>query len=174
MPTGIYKSRLLKHRFWKSVNKDGPIHPVCGQCWEWIGYKNHGGYGIIITQNKQRWRASRLSWVVHHGNIDGDLCVLHHCDNRACVNPSHLFLGTRRDNANDRIKKGRPGGKRGKPPLGERNGSAKLTSEQVREIRRRYIPRNRTNGGSALAREFGVTQTTVSSIILGYHWSHVQ
>lgn len=75
-------------------------------CWEWIGLKNETGYGTL-TVRQQRWLAHRLSWTLHRGPIPNGLCVLHKCDFPPCVNPDHLFLGTRTDNHADMIRKGR-------------------------------------------------------------------
>lgn len=78
-------------------------------CWEWQGYcerRRWSKYGII-SMNRKLYRAHRFSWMVHNGKIPKDLCVLHKCDNMKCVNPQHLFLGTRIDNNLDRDKKGR-------------------------------------------------------------------
>ena len=90
-------------------------------CWEWTGSINGDGYGYLASGD-QAIRVHRLSWEIHNGEIPEGLCVLHHCDNRKCVNPEHLFLGTKKDNAQDMIKKGR------------HKGRHKLTLEQVQEI----------------------------------------
>lgn len=103
------------------------------------------------------------------------MCVLHKCDNRACVNPGHLFLGTKRDNTQDALRKGRlathkpsdsPKWKPGRLP-GERNASAKLDRAQVEFIR--------SHGGNVpqreLATKFGVSQVTVSNVLRGRTWA---
>jgi hypothetical protein len=84
-------------------------HDISG-CWVWTGYRNRGGYGVVKQRGKQLL-AHRLSWVLAHGDLPPSLHVLHRCDNRACVRPDHLFLGSNRDNVADRIAKGRPGGR---------------------------------------------------------------
>jgi len=98
-------------RFWEKVNKNGPIHPIHGQCWEWIGGKTINGYGRFSI-NKILYSATRVSWFLNRGDIPADesyhgICVCHHCDNTSCVNPDHLFLGTMKNNMKDCVKKNR-------------------------------------------------------------------
>ena len=117
----------LEERFWSKVLfGDG--------CWEWTAGKNNYGYGRLSIEDKMQG-AHRVSWMLTHGEMP-ELYVLHHCDNRSCVRPDHLFLGTQTDNMRDRDAKGRHGNsnkthcKRGHeftventyiPPTGERN-----------------------------------------------------
>lgn len=96
-------------------------------CWNWIGYKNNMGYGVMKHQRKS-YKSHRLSYILHVGEITNGLCVLHRCDNPLCVNPKHLFLGYQKDNADDKVSKGRQ-------YKGERHHECKLTDEQVKEIR---------------------------------------
>lgn len=107
---------------------------VSDGCWEWHGPHDGVGYGIL-TVNYRRIGAHRFSYQIHRGQIPQGLYVCHHCDNRNCVNPNHLFVGTSSDNQMDSVKKGRH-----KHPVfrGEDHGEAKLTWEKVREIRRLY------------------------------------
>lgn len=129
-------------------------------CWEWIGSIAQGsGYGRIPLGTRQHWAyAHRVSWQLHRGPIPGEMCVLHRCDNRTCVNPDHLFLGTRTDNAADRDAKGRTCRGEDRPH--------RLTRIQVDEIRRRY----KRGNGFALAAEFGVARATISNIVTGHSW----
>lgn len=91
-----------ERRFWAKVRlSDG--------CWEWTASLSSQGYGMLKVGGKHgaAMRAHRLSWLLHHGEIPAGQCVLHHCDNRLCVRPDHLFLGSQLDNIADRDKKGR-------------------------------------------------------------------
>lgn len=131
-------------------------------CWLWLGTLHAEGYGNI-KRNRMVVLAHRYSWVLHNGAIPGDLCVLHRCDTRSCVNPSHLFLGTRTDNQRDMVRKGRS-------CCGERNGSSKLTPDTVIKVRA-VLSRGRSQ--RAAASDFGVSQATIWQVASGKTWLHV-
>ena len=76
-------------------------------CVIWTGVLNNKGYGVLKIGAEKRINAHRASWILHNGDIPSDMCVLHKCDNRACFNVDHLFLGTKGDNNKDRHMKGR-------------------------------------------------------------------
>lgn len=93
----------IDQRFWNKVNKQ-----TIDGCWEWIGCKDRLGYGRLMYWGTLTL-AHRFSWELHNKKIPKGLNVLHKCDNRKCVNPEHLWLGTHRDNMEDMVKKGRSG-----------------------------------------------------------------
>jgi hypothetical protein len=133
-------------------------------CWEFNGFRLPNGYGRIYGIERDKvMLAHRLSWTVHMGPIPEGMCVCHTCDNRPCVRPDHLFLGTASDNMQDCSRKGRAFRHEVMPATrGEKHWSNKLTDAQVREIRsRRNEPRKR------LAAEFGTSPKYVSSLICG-------
>jgi hypothetical protein len=161
-------------RFWKYVDKNGPVHPVLGtRCWLWTGSKNWHGYGQLNLRGRPAF-AYRLSYQINGGWIPKGLEVMHLCDNPACVNPEHLRTGTHAENMADAARKGRMW-RGGTPPwaCGEQNGVPKLTEAQVREIRRRYMPYHPVNGARPLAREFGLSHSTVCMIVQGKKWSYL-
>jgi DNA-binding transcriptional regulator YiaG len=131
-------------RFWSKVDKSGGVDA----CWLWIAAKDKRGYGEIRWNNHMAI-ASRVAWELTNGSIPDCLCVCHHCDNPSCVNPSHLFLGTQKDNLSDCQKKGRRNWVRG-----EKHPSCKLSDKQVAEIRQLYATGEISQ--PALAQRFGV------------------
>ena len=147
-----------KVRFWAKVTKgDG--------CWNWQGsYIAGTGYGAFY--DGQRWSTHRYSWTIHNGAIPAGLCVLHKCDNRKCVRPDHLFLGTKRENSQDMARKGRY---RVPALKGEDHGEAKLTTAAVLDIRQRY----KRGNGTLLAEEYGVSPSLVSLVVRHKAWTHL-
>jgi hypothetical protein len=98
------------------------------ECWEWLAARSSTGYGWFYYPPRNMVQAHIVAWELYRGSRKG-LFVLHRCDNPACVNPKHLYLGTQRDNVADRDAR-----KRRAPPNGAKNGRAKLTEAQVRAI----------------------------------------
>jgi hypothetical protein len=143
----IKKFEWLKDWFYKQIRIDP------GGCWEWLRAKNDVGYGKLSIGGIS-FSAHRVSYVMHSGEeIPDGMLVLHSCDNRACVNPAHLRLGTSRDNRADMLAKGR-----WKP------GRRKLTEEQVEMIReRRFTARE-------LAKTFEVSLRTIYCVWTGQTW----
>lgn len=146
-------------RFWSKVERGG-----ASECWQWRGSIDTRGYGSTNMDGVTS-RAHRVSYELSNGPIPKGVghhgvCVLHTCDNRACVNPTHLFLGTHKDNMGDMVAKGR------KPSrVGSRNGRAILSEAQVIAIRSdaRVAP--------AIAKDYSVGRWVVHSIKRGRTWA---
>lgn len=151
--------------FWARVSRSASM-----KCWEWQGSLNGDGYGLVKVSHRDtdgfvvKWycdKAHRVSWRLENGDIPDGTSVLHRCDNRRCVNPSHLFLGTLADNMTDRNAKGRQAAR-------ERHPRAKLTQSEVSEIR------NARQAGEtqvSLASRFCVSRRTIRSILDGQTWN---
>lgn len=152
--------RPLEERFWSKVKKTTT-------CWNWVG-SAACGYGQFNIDGKIH-KAHRISWELINGPIPNKgkdyhgTCVLHRCDNRACVNPKHLFLGTNADNMKDKVKKNRQ-------TKGEKSNSCKLTESQVLDIRSRPHCKGYQ---TQLAKEFNVHNSDISRIINKKHWKHI-
>lgn len=152
---GHRESPPIEERFWMKVNKtDG--------CWLWMGGKDGDGYGGFWLEGKPI-SAHRYSYQLNIGPIPEGLLVLHTCDQPACVNPAHFFLGTKKDNAIDREQKGRSRDSRG-----EKQGAAKLTEVKVRQIFQ-----DSKNGMSQkkIADKHAIHPSSVSKVLLKQVWA---
>lgn len=148
-----------------------------GECWRWQGALTNVGYGTITFRigaaggaNRGRMAAHRASYELFVGKLRPGLDVCHTCDNRWCVNPAHLFQGTRAENMADCEEKGRHVHTFTERPeliRGEANVNAKLDAEKVRDIRAAK------RGGQALADQFGITYSTLKRIRRRESWKHV-
>jgi len=144
-------------RFWKYVNE----RPT--GCWEWQGATEKiGGYGRI-TFNKKSLRVHCVSWNLHKGNIPDNMHVCHKCDNRSCVNPDHLFLGTAKDNVLDAKHKGRLW-------RGTQINTVRLTEKEVLHIRKLFAS-GQSQG--QLAKMYHVQQTTIGCVVRRETWKHL-
>ncbi len=148
---------------WKTVRERFDLqHVKSDGCWEWIGTVSGAGYGQIKDNYRTR-NAHRVSYELHRGQVPAELQVCHTCDNRRCVNPAHLFLGTGADNAQDKIRKGRAN-----LPGGSAHWNSKLSPHAVHDIRTSSLM------GSELAIKHGVARSTVSRIRNGLGWRSVE
>lgn len=162
----------LAERFWQKVEKS----PEPDGCWEWTAARCSGGYGSFVRSHDRPAptvliQAHRMAWELTYGPPPSDLDVLHKCDNRACVRPDHLFLGTHTDNMRDMVAKGRRNPK-SKAKSGEAHHFAKLTADDVRAIRARYALGGVTM--RVIAAEYGVNTALIGRIILRQIWKSVE
>jgi len=132
-------------------------------CWYWTSHLNKDGYGLFNYHN-QAIGSHRISFIIYRGTIPNTMQVLHTCDNPMCVNPHHLFLGSHTDNMQDMIKKGR-----GNKMKWEAHIDAKLTKKDVLMIR----SLNGKISQVELAKQFNVTQGSISRIILNKGWKGI-
>jgi len=146
--------------FWDKVEKtDG--------CWNWKASTNSRGYGQLKMPNtRKNVLAHRLSYTMAFGDIKDGLFVCHKCDNRTCVNPNHLFVGTAKENMQDMDAKGR----RVKANMaGVKNPNATLDEDKVKLLKllKDKFPME------SLIKIFGVKKTQIHRIINGQQWSHI-
>lgn len=149
----------VQERLWGQVDRS------CAHgCWLWTGVTT-AGYGRLTLRGNKKILAHRLSYELRYGPIPNELWVLHRCDVRRCVRPEHLFLGTHQDNVTDMVRKGRHA-----KHVGSRHPRARLTEGFVVLIRE---ARRRGASYSALARQYGVSKSTIASAARGKNWRHV-
>lgn len=134
-------------------------------CWEWKKINASHKYGTF-TINKVIILAHRFSYFFYKGNIPEGMEICHKCDNRRCVNPNHLFLGTHYDNMHDAIKKNKITHEKG-----ETHARAKLTEKEVYEIKGLL-----KNGmmQRRIAEKYGVHEETIRCIKIGRNWRHLK
>jgi len=151
-----------QRRFWDYVNTRNPE-----VCWEWQGTIDERGYGKFCFTPKTAFRrkmfAHRISYFLKHGNLPDELMVCHRCDNRKCANPDHLFLGTRAENNQDMVRKGRHS-------KGEEIRHC-LTVRDVIRIRELHFYEG--VNCAAISRMFNVTPTNIHCIVDGKTWKHI-
>lgn len=140
------KARLPDHHPWQERLRAKVVVDLAG-CWVWQGAKDPAGYGAVKL-NGRKWNAHRAAYVAFVGQVPNARIVCHRCHNHACINPDHLYAGSRSDNISDAKRAGK-------------DMAARLTPEQVAQIRRNRQPR------SALANRFGVGLSTINKILRG-------
>ncbi len=143
-------------RFWSKVYK-----APGAACWQWVGAVNDSGYGRFRNAG-QTLPAHQFAWVFKHGPVPSGKLLMHKCDNRACVRPDHLEVGTHQQNMDDMVSKGRAG----------KGGSVRhLTEDVVRELRREYRTGDFTQ--KQLAEKLGLSVTLVRRALNGTTWAQV-
>lgn len=144
------------------------VNPDTG-CWEWTGQIKKNGYGVtLITLAPHKYHpynVHKLAWIVANGAVPAGLCVCHACDNRRCINPKHLFLGTHQANMTDARQK-----KRFQDQRGSKNNKARLTESDV--LRIRALSENGTSRVE-IARMFNLGKGHASRIIHRQLWAHI-
>ena len=151
----LEKYGTVEERFFNRFKKDP------SGCWLWISHCDKDGYGILPATGAAV-RAHRLSYEIHNGQIPDGMVVCHTCDNPSCVNPEHLFSGTTKDNCQDMLSKGRD------KMVGSRNNKAKLTEDQVADIRKS------DKSKYELADIYSVSVSTIKRIKNNTLWRHVK
>lgn len=160
---------LIAARFWSKVDKSGPApesNPTLGACWVWTAATQSGkwDYGVFHPVHGQTVRAHRYSLEQYLSRpLSPGSFACHHCDTPRCVRPDHLYEGESRSNVEDAVKRGRH-------KRGAMDPKAKLTDDQVIEIRERA---NRGEKNRGIAAEFGIQESLVSMIAAGKRWAHV-
>lgn len=148
-----------QHKFWLGVKKLSP-----DECWTWMKYKDNRGYGefqIRYEGKKMNFAAHRVSYELTNGKIPNGLLVCHKCDNPSCVNPNHFFIGTHKDNSDDKVKKNRQA-------KAETSGKSKLTWDIVRYIRKSFNDKDITV--LFLSKKHNIHEKTITNILNGKNW----
>lgn len=149
----------LRERFYGMVRVG-----LSDECWGWTGQKTKAGYGRMVVRG-QRKSAHRVSFEIHHGEIDLGMVVCHSCDNPICVNPGHLFQGTPLDNRRDCTKKSRH-------VYGDKSPNAVLSEQSVRDIKAAH--KAGTLNQREASRKHGVSWGLIGHIVHGRAWAHIQ
>lgn len=155
---GVNKPIPIKDRIYQHIDKKSEA-----DCWNFTGFKNKDGYGVIGTIPGKSEGAHRVMYKLEKGEIPENMVVMHTCDNPSCCNPNHLILGTQAENILDMTNKDR-----GVYQKGENNHFSKLSENQVEEIRLSYT--GKRGDKTKLAKKYNVRITTISNIINGKSW----
>lgn len=155
----------ISDRFWNKVSKNS-------ECWLWGAAKYSNGYGAFRIGKKQT-TAHRVAYILSYGEIPESLVVCHSCDNRLCVNPAHLFIGTQQDNIDDMVGKGRQatGNKlQHKSQVGSLNNGAKLTESLVLEIRKLF---GEGMSQAKISKKLRISRLNIWNIVHRKSWTHI-
>ena len=153
--------RVIKKRFWVYINIQSDEI-----CWEWNGPKDKYGYGsfdYLTVKRRVKGKSHRLIWRQYFGKIPKNLCVCHTCDNPSCCNPHHLFLGTHKDNMDDKVRKGRH-------KFGENCKQARLTTGDVVWL---FYASKIGHRPKYIAEKLSVSEKHVRNILSGHRWGHI-
>jgi hypothetical protein len=153
----VNPTKVIDDKFFEDRSVVDPVT----ECVEWTRRVSVNGYGTLKYKQKQ-YMAHRFMWEFKFGPIPDGKIICHKCDNRKCINPDHLFIGTTQDNVDDKMAKGRF-----VPCPGERSGTSKLTEAQIVAIRADTRPQY------VIAKEYGVCRSNISVIKRGSSWGHI-
>ncbi len=152
--------KTIAEKFWEKVARSDDLD----SCWPWMRGCSEDGYGFF-SFNYRTYFAHRVAWELTNGPLHSGVLILHSCDNPPCCNPKHLSPGTHLQNMRDKARKGRTN-----MPKGTDHYRARLTAESVQKIREIATE---DISISKLAREFGVSRTTIEAVIARRTWKHL-
>lgn len=158
---GCNTNHTPQQAFWNYATPGKP-----DDCWLWQGYTEKNGYGRARFRGK-RYAAHRLGWELHFGPIPEGMNVLHKCDVRNCINPQHWFLGTAKDNMQDKMSKGRG---KGMFKKGETHPNTKINKTVVIDIRKQFSQGQKV---TAIAKRLGISYSIVWHIVHYHSWTHI-
>ena len=166
-------SELNEEQKFERLKKSFEKHVIRQEgCWSWKGPIAKGGYPVMSCRREiGSDRGHKASWIIHKGSIPKGMHICHSCDNPICTNPDHLWIGTYKQNNDDKIAKGR--GKCGPLPImkGSANPSAKLNEDKVKEIKLLII---KGSSSYSIAKDYNVSKKTIAQIKNGNNWKHVE
>lgn len=168
----LFISEMTEEQKLERLKKSFEKHVIRQEgCWGWKGPLAKGGYPVMSCRpGIGPTKGHRASWLIHNGSLPKDKHVCHKCDNPICTNPEHLWIGTQKQNNDDKIAKSRENNVPPPQKRGSENGSSKLKENQVVEIKKLLFEGHSMYG---IAKEFGVSKTTILRIKKGENWAHI-